>query len=114
MGSLRIVVSTAIVMVILCFSSASGQYAAEVDRYMLDPCVRVTAIYQDLDEQLGGMAQAVAVVKAMRPEALPAMVEAMDPMLRGKSSEQRKALYAIGLRQCLEGAFGTQDGAPGP
>ena len=33
------------------------------------------------------------------------MVETVGPVLRGKSLEDRKLIYAFGLKQCLDGAI---------
>ena len=104
MGSIGTAVSTAIIMLALCFSEASGQYEEEIERYVADPCLLITVIYEDLDTQFGGMTEAIAIVRAGLPDAtLAGMVTLLTPMLRGKSVEQRKAIYAIALLSCLEG-----------
>ena len=101
----RLLLCLVIPLLVGTFTEASAQrYEAEIARYVVDPCLRIAAIYQDLDEQFG-MTEAVATMKVMNPRALPAMVEAITPLLRGKSMEERKAIYAFGLKQCLDGAI---------
>ena len=107
------------VLVLMTAAAAEGQRPAEVrtgvvtqvattdsqeiERYVIDPCFLITAIYQDLDTSFGGMTQAVALMKANLPDALPEAITSLAPTLRGKSIEQRKAIYAFALLSCLDG-----------
>ena len=92
---------------VIC-STATGQDSkSEIDRYVFDPCMRVSVIYQEIDEVMD-IESAMNFMKTMTTDAIESLYRTSIQVVTGKDIKIRKQAYSFGLQKCIEGGIGLK------
>ncbi len=90
-------------MVVLATPAPAQDYQAEIDRYVIEPCIEHVVRRGDLLEHLS-MTAAVELIKIVQAAEFESLYREIVPVVRDKGESQRKALYDFGLSMCISGA----------
>ncbi len=103
----KILLSVAAVIAISHPVQASADTRAEIIEYVIDPCFMQGIRDNKLDVTLG-KDEALKLLKMMQRENVETMIRAVQPLVVGKELSVRRAVYTMGLSQCLQGMSGKR------
>ena len=85
---------------LLAPSTQAQNYRAEIMREVIDPCLLAILARQ------GGIpgvstSEALELLKIVQKQQTEQSIQALLPLMRGETREQRALLYQFGLRTCV-------------
>ena len=83
--------------------ASATDYRAEITAEVIRPCVlhsvRSTGLSENMDEE-----DAADIIMMMNHTTYEEAIDVMVPLVTGQPLELRRALYAFGLQNCINGA----------
>ena len=103
--------SLVIILYMITHTASADEYTDEMDRYIVNPCTRISAIYQDLDYMMD-IDEAVTRLKSVTgiSETITNLVYTLIPKSEIAISDlkDRKIIYGFALHNCAKGALGLK------
>ena len=104
--------SILIVFSMIASTATADEYTDEMDRYIVDPCARASAIYQDLDYMMD-IDEAVTLIKSMTKTSEIIYKTVYEFIRKSDMSvtdlKTRKKIYGFALYNCIKGATGAYE-----
>lgn len=81
----------------------SQNYKAEIETFIVEPCFRYIVKHGELKDMVGEE-RAFQLFKSMSQQNAQQVQRVVLPVVKGKTLEQRKAIYEFAKDRCIQGA----------